>query len=92
LPSSTGVEDTRRRVPRDQLPDANAEADGESDGERILARLIDERLVTAEDGTYMLSHEALIRAWPRLQQWLSEDRDGLRLHREIGDRARALTR
>src|SRR5262249_52289238 len=60
--------------------------------DRILARLIDERLVTAEDNTYMLSHEALIRAWPRLQQWLTEDRDGLRLHRELADRARAWDR
>src|SRR5262249_33718638 len=32
---------------------------------------------------------ALIRTWPRLQHWLTEDRDGLRLHRELTDRARA---
>src|SRR5262249_5112035 len=85
-----GAEDTRRRVPRDQLLDAHT--DREAAGERILAHLIEERLVTAEDDTYMLSHEALIRAWPRLQQWLTEDRDGLRLHRELGDRARAWER
>src|SRR5262249_59024714 len=81
-----GVEDTRRRVSHAEL--LGLDADGQSDGERILAQLIDERLVTAEDGAYMLSHEALIRAWPRLQQWLSEDRDSLRLHRELADRAR----
>src|SRR5215470_6586332 len=40
----------------------------------------------------MLSHEALIRAWPRLQHWLTEDRDGLRLHRELTDRARTWDR
>src|SRR5262249_58948055 len=85
-----GVEDTRRRVSHAEL--LGLDADGQSDGERILAQLIDERLVTAEDGTYMLSHEALIRAWPRLRQWLNEDRDGLRLHRELGDRARAWDR
>jgi hypothetical protein len=79
-----GSDDTRRRVPRDQL----LHADTEDDGERILAYLIDARLVTAEDGTYMLSHDALIHTWPRLQQWLTEDRDGLRLHRELTDRAR----
>src|SRR5262249_58904270 len=85
-----GAEDTRRRVPRNELLDAHP--DRESDSDRILARLIDERLVTAEDNTYMLSHEALIRAWPRLQQWLTEDRDGLRLHRELAYRARAWDR
>src|SRR5262249_21093688 len=44
------------------------------------------------NGSYMLSHEALIRTWPRLQQWLTEDRDGLRLHRELADRARTWDR
>src|SRR5262249_3195760 len=65
---TAGAEDPRRRVPRDQLLDTDADAEGA--GERILAQLIDARLVTAEDDTYMLSHEALIRAWPRLQHWL----------------------
>jgi WD40 repeat protein len=83
-------DDTRRRVPRTQLLGAHPR--GEAAGERILAYLIDGRLVTAEDGIYMLSHEALIRTWPRLQRWLTEDRDGLRLHRELTDRARAWDR
>jgi hypothetical protein len=60
-----GVEDTRRRVSRSEL--TGPPADRGSGSERILARLIDERLVTADDGTCMLSHEALIRTWPRLQ-------------------------
>jgi len=30
-----------------------------------------------------VSHEALIRCWPRLRRWLDEDRSGLRLHRQI---------
>ena len=30
-----------------------------------------------------VSHEALIRGWPRLRGWLDEDRAGLRLHRRI---------
>jgi hypothetical protein len=30
-----------------------------------------------------VSHEALIRAWPRLQGWLNKDRAGLFLHRQI---------
>src|SRR5262249_55685081 len=77
----------RRRVPRDQL--LGTGTDQQRTGERILARLIEERLVIAEDDTYMLSHDALIHAWPTLQEWLSEDRDGLRLHRDLTYRARA---
>ena len=34
-----------------------------------------------------VSHEALIRGWPRLRRWLDEDRAGLRLHRRITEPA-----
>ncbi len=34
-----------------------------------------------------VSHEALIRGWPRLRGWLDEDRAGLRLHRRISEAA-----
>ena len=34
-----------------------------------------------------VSHEALIRGWPRLRRWLDEDRAGLRLHRRITETA-----
>ena len=34
-----------------------------------------------------VSHEALIRCWPRLRRWLDEDRAGLRLHRQITETA-----
>ena len=34
-----------------------------------------------------VSHEALIRNWPRLRQWIEEDRAGLRLHRRITEAA-----
>src|SRR5262249_56368426 len=34
-----------------------------------------------------VSHEALIRGWPRLRGWLDEDRAGLRLQRRITEAA-----
>src|SRR5262252_735862 len=34
-----------------------------------------------------VSHEALIRGWPRLRAWLDEDRAGLRLLRRITEAA-----
>src|SRR6266487_802863 len=34
-----------------------------------------------------VSHEALIRGWPRLRGWLDEDRAGLRLQRRISEAA-----
>ena len=42
----------------------------------LLERLADARLVTLDDGSAEVAHEALIREWPRLRRWLDEDRAG----------------
>lgn len=49
----------------------------------VLARLADARLITTGQETAEVAHEALIREWPRLGQWLNENREGLRLHRHL---------
>ncbi len=46
----------------------------------VLAELTDARLLTVNDGEVELSHEALLREWPRYRTWLEEDRIGRRLH------------
>ena len=46
----------------------------------MVAALIDARLLTISDGKVELSHEALLREWPRYQTWLDDDRVGRRLH------------
>lgn len=56
---------------------------GKPEWEAVVSRLIAARLVTAEDGAIELSHEALVRAWPRLQSWLDEDAAGLRILRHL---------
>jgi hypothetical protein len=53
----------------------------------LLKILADARLITLAEGTAEVAHEALIREWPALRQWLSEDREGLRLHRHLTDLA-----
>ncbi|WP_049564506.1 hypothetical protein [Streptomyces sp. SBT349] len=78
-----GTEDTRRRAPR-------AEFLGGTEGRAVAAvldRLIAARLVTADEDTVTVAHEALIRNWPRLAAWLAEDRDLLRAHRRLTDSA-----
>ncbi|MCE6998125.1 hypothetical protein LZG04_25495 [Saccharothrix sp. S26] len=79
-----GTEDTRRRIDREELDDSPGL-------EVVLTRLADARLITLEESTAQLAHEALISGWPRLRQWLSEDRDGLRTHRALTDAARTWT-
>ena len=51
------------------------------DHERLIGLLVDARLVTSDDGALELSHEALTRAWPRLQTWLDDDVQGQRILR-----------
>ena len=34
-----------------------------------------------------VTHEALIREWPRLTEWLREDREGLLVHRRLTEAA-----
>ena len=53
----------------------------------MLDRLVAARLVVADDRTAEVAHEALIREWPQLREWLDADRDALRLHRTITDAA-----
>ena len=69
-----GTEDTKRRVPLDEFS---------ADDLPVLDHLVEARLLCRDRDTVEITHEALIRCWPRLGGWLSEDRDGLRLHRQL---------
>lgn len=66
-----GVPDTRR--PADQREFVSDEA------LEVLASCIDARLITSDRGRVQLAHDALINAWPRLRQWLDDDRHALRV-------------
>jgi len=76
-----GVE--RRRVPLSEL-----ELDRDAELEAAVALLTDRRLLTATAGSIELAHEALLREWPRLRDWIAENREGLRIHRNVGAAAR----
>jgi Novel STAND NTPase 1 len=54
----------------------------------VLAALTDARLLTASDGEIEISHEALLKEWPRYRAWLEEDRVGRRLHAHLADASR----
>jgi hypothetical protein len=49
----------------------------------VLATLADSRHVTVSEGSVEVAHEALLRAWPRLHEWIEEDTEGRRLRRHI---------
>lgn len=87
---SEGLEFTRRRVPRRSLYQSG-EANDRVD--RVLEKLIQSRLVrstkgrTEEDDQIEVAHEALVRNWPRLVEWLDDERVVLRHRLRLTDHA-----
>jgi WD40 repeat protein len=85
-----GTEDTRRRATLRELVTRSEEGDAV---ETLVQRLVEARLLTTgEDPTaggcwVDVSHEALIRGWPRLRSWIEEDRAGLRVHHRLTEAA-----
>ncbi len=79
-----GTEDTRRRA---QRADLDERAGGADRLEPVLTVLVGSRLVTVGDDTVEVAHEALIREWPRLRDWLDEDRETLRALRHLSTAA-----
>jgi WD40 repeat protein len=80
-----GTQDTRRRARLAELlpPDAA----GASIVRSLIGALADARLVTVGEDDVEVAHEALIREWPTLREWLRADREGLRTRRRIADAA-----
>src|SRR5688500_6050855 len=79
-----GTEDTRRRASFDELMSHVEDADGVR---AVLDTLAEARLVTLSEDSAEVAHEALIREWPQLREWLSQDREGIILHRHLTDAA-----
>ena len=81
-----GTEDTRRRVLMSELLSLDFDTDA-------IQYVIDEfgkyRLLTLDrdnvtrNPTVEVAHEALIRQWQLLRQWLDTNRDGLRIQRRV---------
>ena len=74
--ASVDGEPVRRRVKRAALP-------GGAEREHVVDLLVRARLLTAQQDTVELAHEALVRAWPRMQSWLDEDGAGQRILRHL---------
>ncbi|MFE9098748.1 DNA-binding protein [Streptomyces sp. NPDC007264] len=79
-----GAQDTRRPVSRAELDFARA-----ADIDPVVDRLSRARLITLDDDTVHLAHEALITSWPRLSGWIDEHRERLRVHRRLTEAARS---
>jgi WD40 repeat protein/DNA-binding SARP family transcriptional activator len=81
-----GTPDTARRVATAELAALGAVRDQMESIIDAFARyrlLLLDRDAESRQPTLELAHEALLRAWPRLQQWVDEARDDLRQLRRL---------
>ena len=68
----------RRRVPL-----AEFDAERNQDVADVVGVLTDRRILTVSEGVVEVAHEALLREWPRLREWIEEDRAGRVLHAHL---------
>jgi WD40 repeat protein len=81
--SGEGEAAVRRRVSIAEFdPDHNTAAAA------VLDRLTQDRLLTRSDGLVEIAHEALIREWPRLRDWLEEDVQGRAVRAHLTEAAK----
>ncbi|MFF8968794.1 hypothetical protein [Streptomyces sp. NPDC014995] len=83
---SEDTQATRRRGTRRQLA---AESTDPGKTEESLEALVQARLVTLDADTVEITHEALLHAWPRLRDWIDEDRGGNLLRQRLEEDGRA---
>ncbi|WP_438292790.1 nSTAND1 domain-containing NTPase [Streptomyces sp. HUAS TT7] len=77
---------TRRRGTRRQLAEESTDS---NKTEESLEALVRARLVTLDAETVEITHEALLHAWPRLRDWIDEDRAGNLLRQRLEEDGRA---
>jgi WD40 repeat protein/transcriptional regulator with XRE-family HTH domain len=84
-----GAEDTRRRVLRSELDSLIKQESGSTEVQLVLDSFGRARLLTFDRDplkrapTVEIAHEALIRTWSRLRDWLAESREDLRIQRQL---------
>lgn len=85
-----GVEVTGKRIRRDTLYHAGEARDRI---DRVLEKLVRARLVRISEAEHVadaqleIAHEALVRNWPRLVEWLQEEHERITLRQRLESRA-----
>ncbi|MBP2328818.1 WD40 repeat protein [Kibdelosporangium banguiense] len=75
-----GTADSRRKLPSSKI--------GAEPGVRkVLDKLVRARLVSVDEDFVQITHDALLRAWPRLRDWIADSRADLLVHRQLSEAA-----
>jgi WD40 repeat protein len=78
-----GTDDIRRRLARaDLLLGLDADT-----AVPVLGKFTQARLLTQDQDTVEITHEALLHAWPRLRQWIDTDRAGNLIRQQLDEAA-----
>ncbi|GAA3084190.1 caspase, EACC1-associated type [Streptosporangium carneum] len=81
-----GLEDTRRHVLLADLQE-HLERAGRPEAGAVIGRFVEARLISVDGDLAEITHEALIRHWPRLRSWIEEDRSGVLVRQRIEESA-----
>lgn len=86
--ASDGSQDGVRTAREEEL--LSGRPDGEQAAVReVTAAFADTDVLVRERAGIRPASAAVLRAWPRLREWVNADREGLRVHRRVGEAARA---
>ncbi len=86
-----GSEDTRRRARQSEIVALQQTTEASAASRDAIAAFAKARLLTfdrdaaSHEPTIEVAHEALLRSWSRLRDWLSASRADLRLQRQLSD-------
>jgi WD40 repeat protein/transcriptional regulator with XRE-family HTH domain len=84
-----GSGDNRRRLPRPRLVEALPLPGSAEAIDTVLEVFGRARLLTFGTTNVEITHEALLRAWPRLREWIDTDRAGNLIRQEVEQGAAA---
>ncbi|MEV4379311.1 hypothetical protein [Streptosporangium sp. NPDC049644] len=84
-----GTDDTRRRLSHERLISSSADPQMAA---AVLDAFTEARLLTRNQDTVEITHEALLRGWPRLRGWIEGDRAGRLTRQELEEAAAAWDR
>ncbi|MGW7412107.1 nSTAND1 domain-containing NTPase [Streptomyces sp. NPDC054863] len=79
-----GVADTRRRVSHPDLLKANEDPTAAA---AVIKTFTEGRLLVQGQHSVEITHEALLRTWPRLRQWIDNDRAGNIIRQKLEEAA-----
>ncbi|MER6827400.1 caspase family protein [Streptosporangium sp. NPDC000563] len=79
-----GTEDTRRVVALPELLPPPVSA-AHASTRRVLDEFAAARLITVGENTVQIAHEALIRAWPQLGEWIDANRANLMIQQQLAE-------